>query len=204
MADKKELDININNGGSSDTDRSSERSSSGENKSIFKKRIRTAHNGIDIVGRIKDIAEDNVYEHVKKNAINAGKDFDNDTDAKAAANKKANAAGLGVAVAAKMIGETVKTSFGIAGMFVNEGAQNALDNGAMVFNKSLSAIGTIGAAAASAGPIGAIVAAVGVVANEALIMAKAAFDNSKDNAIKAAETTRVTDRLGYIETGYNR
>ena len=203
MVDKKELDININNGGSSDTSKSSERSSSGENKSIFQKRVRTAHNGIDIVGRIKDIVENNVYEHVKKNVINAGKDFDNNADAKAAANKKANAAGLAVATFAKIAENTVTTSIGIAGMFVDEGTQNAISNGGMVANKALSAIGTIGAGAAY-GPAGAIIAAVGVAANEALSMAKAAFENSKQNSIKAAETTRITDRLGYIETGYNR
>ena len=201
MADKKELDININNGGSSDTDRSSERSSSGENKSIFQKRVRTAHNGIDIVGRIKDAVEDKVYEDLKKQALAKGID---EAGSKEIAKKKAGAAGLAVATFAKIAENTVTTSIGIAGMFVDEGTQNAISNGGMIVNKSLSAIGTIGAAAATAGPVGAIVAAVGIAANEALNIAKAAFDNSKQNAIKAAQTTRATDRLGYIETGYNR
>lgn len=203
MADKKELDININEGSSSsDNKRKTNSESSEGNKSVFKKRIRTAHNGIDIVGRIKDIAEDKVYESV--NAKSGGGDAAAGPAGTIMAKKAANAAGLGVAVAANVVKKTVTTSIGIAGMFVNEGTNAAIANAGMAINKTTSAIGSIGAGAFAGGPAGAIAAAAGVVANEALEMAKAAFENSRNNAIKAAESTRVTDRLGYIETGYNR
>lgn len=111
----------------------------------------------------------------------------------------------GINMGAQQARQLVSTSLSNIGTFTsNQAMQNTADNIRMVAGDALSAIGTIGSAAVAGGWVGAAIAAVAVTANKAIEIATASMSISKENMVSDAEAARISDRLGYVETGYSR
>lgn len=179
---------NILNGHQSPSEKNSE-------ARVFNRvRTRRSKFSISISGYFGEKIGDKMYDRVYAKT--------NDKDkAEASKFRAAYAIGQGAQLARQL----VDTSLSNIGNFTsNQALQNKVDNIRNTAGEALSAIGTIGSAAMAGGWIGAIIAGVAVTANKALEIANASMNISKENMVNNVEAARISDRLGYVETGYSR
>lgn len=204
MAEKYELNINITTSETSSTKspRGKEKASVGKStkgkghggNTFARPRTRNRKFSMDLLDYFKDSAEDKVYEKTIQRTRNKNK-----------ANRNKFLVGYGINTASDLLGELVSTTASNIGTFTsNQASQNSIDNVTNVTTDILSAVGTIGSGAAVGGWVGAIIAAVAVTAEKAMEVATASLKMNQENIKRNETSSRIRDRLGYIETGYSR
>lgn len=214
------LDIYVNESGKPSTNGGKQQEHSarditgkkGENgvantQGIFKRpRTRSSSNGMDILANIKNSIGDGAYSSVYNYTIQHYKGKGNVTEVARTRGRHAEYnARAGIALAAFAAREVVTTSFDLLGTFTtNTAKQNQLDNQAAAINGALGAIGSVGAGYAAGGWIGALVALAMTAVKQGATMIKRSFENDKNNKMKALDSERKSNRLGYIEAGYSR
>jgi hypothetical protein len=151
-------------------------------------------NGVDMLGWVKSLVGDKAYDFV----------IEHGGSAKTASQTKVGTI-MGIMATvdtAKNIGRSALSSVGE--FTSNQADQNSIDNIGMAVGTVTSAGFSIAAGAAMGGWIGAIVATALNAAKVALDAAKKTMEYDRQTKIEAAQSQRVRDRLGYIETGYSR
>ena len=196
MSEKYELDININQDGSdnSETLKSFKSSKDRTSGTFARPRTRQRKFSMDLFDGLKDTLGEKAYNKTLESTGNKNK-----------ANKSRFAVGYGINVFTQIASNMITTTASNIGTFTsNQATQNAVDNISGVITEGLSAVGTIGAGAAAGGIAGAAAAAALVAANKAIEIGTASMKLAKENIIRNEDSNRIRNRLGYIESGYSR
>ena len=196
MSEKYELDININQDGSdnSETLKSFNSSKDRTGGTFARPRTRQRKFSMDLFDGLKDTLGEKAYNKTLESTGNKDK-----------ANKSRFAVGYGINVFTQVASDLVKTTADNIGTFTsNQATQNMVDNVSGIVSEGLSTIGTIGAGAAAGGIAGAVAATALVTAKKAIEIGTASMKLAKENIIRNEESNRIRNRLGYIESGYSR
>ena len=196
MSEKYELDININQDGSdnSETLKSFKSSKDRTSGTFARPRTRQRKFSMDLFDGLKDTLGEKAYNKTLESTGNKNK-----------ANKSRFAVGYGINVFTQIASNMITTTASNIGTFTsNQATQNAVDNISGVITQGLSTVGTIGAGTAAGGIWGAVAATALVTANKAIEIGTASMKLAKENIIRNEDSNRIRNRLGYIESGYSR
>lgn len=211
MAEKYELNININEGGEESSSSSDRYQTKGEGpRTVARPRHTTRSNGLDIWASLKsqlgDKTYDKTYSRIKQQASSQGK---SEGEASKMADKAADKSKIKTMYllnqAQQAINLTVDTITQAVMMHVgNEADANMISNLTATGNQVVGIGTNLIQGGIAAGGLGVGIAA----AMEAYKLACKAYllaeQTKKDNIGKAAEAERKANRLGYIQTGYSR
>lgn len=194
MAEKYELDININNNSTSENVKPVKSSKDRTGGVFARPRTRQRKFSMDLFDGLKDTLGQNAYDKTLKSTGNKDK-----------ASKSRFAVGYGINVFTQIGSELITTTADNIGTFTsNQATQNAVDNISKVASEGLSAVGTVAAAASAGGPWAAVAAVALVTANKAIEIGTSSMRLAKENTKKSEDSNRIRNRLGYIESGYSR